>query len=131
MFDAAGFLYDLRIVHYRQEVGRDGCGYCFVTFATPEAAQRAMDYFQDFGGPQWPKPERKADHRGWASDKIMNTVWAKRQSFCENWEYWQGSEIWYQPEEYHPMLFQGGLRVQWEIPMMPVCSDDSRSSDDY
>jgi len=82
-------------------------GYAFVNLLTHEDAMRLMDTFQGFS--KW----------YFDSAKVCEVSWAHpHQGFSEHVERYRNSPVMHtcMPDEYKPMIFQNGVRVQFPPP---------------
>lgn len=86
-------------------------GYAFVNLHTHQDALRAIEIFQGFGN--W----------DFDSAKVCEVSWAHpHQGLAEHVERYRNSPVMHPstPEEYKPMIFQNGIRIEFPVPTKAI-----------
>jgi len=88
-----------------------GFGYAFVSFASHDAARRALQIFQGF------------DRWGVPSPKVCNVAWSEDvQGLQAHIDRYRNSPVMHRsvPDDYKPALFNNGVRVSFPAPTRPI-----------
>lgn len=111
MFDSNGFAGRYDFVYLPRDFERScGIGYAFVNTVTHADALCMQKYFQGF--------------RNWAlpTQKICDVTWSKQQRLKTQIQRYRNSPLMHHlvPDEYKPVLFSAGVRVDFPAPTKSV-----------
>merc|ERR1712113_1234839 len=112
MLDNAGFAGRYDFVYMPRDFQRSfGLGYVFVNFVSAEDAWQAFEHFQGFRA--WEIPSQKICEVGWSS---------RHQGLQDQIKRYRNSPLMHEsvPDEYKPVLFQKGVRIEFPSPTIPL-----------